>query len=133
MKKRTWLAIGAIVGLITVLAACGAQATSTPSGPSRAEQVSAGQEVYASNCASCHGENLQGVDAPALNASTLARFSTAAGIYDYISQQMPLGAPGSLSETQYYQVEAYILDENGLLPTGEALTPDNAPNISLSQ
>jgi mono/diheme cytochrome c family protein len=147
MTKRTWLAVGAIAGLIVVLAACGAQATptavpptatpvpatATPSGPTRAEQISAGEMVYANQCASCHGNDLQGVSAPGLTASNLSRFSTAAGLYDYISSRMPANAPGSLSESDYYNVEAYILEFRGLLPAGEGVTPDTAPGISLSQ
>jgi mono/diheme cytochrome c family protein len=149
MTKRTWLVFGAILGLVTLFSACGAQATSTPtpvpptatavpptatpSGPSRAEQITAGERTYSNQCASCHGNDLQGVSAPALTASNLSRFSTAAGLYDYISSRMPANAPGSLSESDYYAVEAYILEFRGLLPAGEAVTPDTAPGISLSQ
>jgi polar amino acid transport system substrate-binding protein len=149
MTKRTWMVTGGILGLVMVLSACAAQATptptavpatatpvaptATPSGPSPAEQITAGQRVYSNQCAGCHGNDLEGVSGPPLTASSLSRFSTAAGLYDYISTRMPANAPGSLSETDYYDVVAYLLDFRGLLPAGEAVTPDTAPGISLSQ
>jgi len=129
MIKRMLFISGLMAGLVLLMVGCGGGAD----GAARQEQVSAGQEVYSNQCASCHGENLEGVSAPALNSATLFEFSDAAALYDYISQEMPLGAPGSLSETEYRQVEAYVLDQNGLLPSGGPLTPENAAEIELTQ
>jgi cytochrome c len=67
-----------------------------------------------------------------LTGATLATFSDAAALYDYTSQRMPINAPGSLSETEYYQVLAFILDQTGSLPPDEPLGSENAPQIELT-
>jgi mono/diheme cytochrome c family protein len=96
------------------------------------QQIAAGREVYTTDCASCHGANLQGVDAPALTASILSTYGNAKALVEFISSQMPQGAPGALSETQYYEVTAYIMQHVGLLAAGRSLTPEDAPKISLT-
>jgi mono/diheme cytochrome c family protein len=86
-------------------------------------QVAQGAKVYAANCASCHGANLQGVSAPALGGkqSGLAQQSIGEA-YAYISEQMPMTAPASLSATQYLDVLAYLLDKHGRKPGARPLT-----------
>jgi mono/diheme cytochrome c family protein len=96
------------------------------------QQVAAGQQVYTQHCAQCHGANLQGMSGPPLTQSYVASFGQASGLVDYISKQMPLNAPGSLSQEQYYDVLAYILDQDGLLPAGTPLTPQNVGTLSLT-
>ncbi len=44
-----------------VLGACGSDVAETSS-PAAGEDVEAGEEVYASSCASCHGADLRGTD-----------------------------------------------------------------------
>jgi len=79
-----------------------------------APQAAIGAKTYAKNCASCHGANLGGVTAPALvgRTSAIAQQSLAE-VYEYISQQMPMTAPGTLSKAQYLSILAYILQKNG--------------------
>ncbi len=110
-------------------------ATPTPQAQATAgtsQQVAAGQQVYTQQCASCHGANLQGVSGPPLTKSALARFGDAKSLIDYISRRMPLTAPGSLNQQQYYEAAAFILNEDGLLPSGTTLSADNAGTINLS-
>ncbi len=45
---------------------------------------------------------------------TLSRFATAHALYDFIRQNMPWQAPGSLQDYEYMQLTAYLLRENGL-------------------
>ncbi len=82
-----------------------------------AAQASAGAQVYAQNCASCHGANLQGVAAPALagkdfQKTAIADHYTVSIIRTIATQNMPLSNPGSLSDTQYADVMAYLLAAN---------------------
>jgi len=88
-----------------------------------AAQVAQGAKVFAANCASCHGANLQGVSAPALGGkqSGLAQQSIGEA-YAYISEQMPMTAPASLSAAQYLDVLAYLLDKHGRKPGPRPLT-----------
>jgi cytochrome c len=129
MNKRVYLVL--LVVMVGLLAACGASSSA------RQQQVTAGKQVYATYCGGCHGSDLQGrLGYPQLTRTTLGSFGDAARLFDFISTRMPLVAqgytvqPGTLSTDKYYSVEAYILDYIGLLPAGETLTPQTAPNIT---
>ncbi|HZY43848.1 MAG TPA: hypothetical protein VFF70_03785, partial [Anaerolineae bacterium] len=53
---------------------------------------------------------------PALiGPGTLSRFSTAQDLFVFISKAMPFNKPGSLSQTEYLQVMAYMLSSNQLV------------------
>jgi alcohol dehydrogenase (cytochrome c) len=106
-----------------VLAGCslGSAASSTSSGFTN-QQAQQGVGVYSANCSSCHGSTLKGVSAPALIGSKFAssitnRFTTAGKLFDYVSSQMPVNNPGSLSKAQYQQVVAFVLAQNGYAPS----------------
>jgi polar amino acid transport system substrate-binding protein len=82
-----------------------------------AAQASAGAQVYAQSCASCHGADLQGVAAPALAGSDFQKTAvsdkyTVSIIRTIATQNMPLSNPGSLTDTQYADVLAYLLAAN---------------------
>lgn len=95
-------------------------------------QVANGEQVYASSCAMCHGDQGQGGNGPALigDDADLSQHGDGRGLLDYISEAMPASSPGSLTEEQYLDVTAYILEANGDL-SGEALTPEGAAEIPL--
>ena len=74
-----------------------------------------GKEVFAANCAACHGENGQGgiKDRLVGGQGTLtsdqadqdgrkALLAYATTLFDYIHRAMPYQAPGSLSVDDYY-------------------------------
>ena len=80
-------------------------------------QAHAGSAVFAQNCVSCHGANLQGVAAPAVAGKAFVTQVTGDGwtvadLRNLVVQQMPLSAPGSLSTKQYADVMAYLLASN---------------------
>ncbi len=78
--------------------------------PYTAAQVSAGSSVYSQHCLSCHGATLQGVSGPALTGTAFAHSNLSISqLYGIVVQQMPLTAPGSLSQNDYAAVMAYIL------------------------
>ena len=58
--SRAWLAAALSAGLVLTAAGCGSGSDET-AGPSEAT-LARGSEVYAANCASCHGANLEGTD-----------------------------------------------------------------------
>jgi S-disulfanyl-L-cysteine oxidoreductase SoxD len=90
--------------------------------------VSHGREVFAQQCASCHGEKGEGgvgdklvggqgslaTPNPVRTVGSYWPYPTT--LFDYIRRAMPQNAPESLSDDDVYAVSAYILSLNGLLP-----------------
>lgn len=81
------------------------------------EQAHAGMTVFAANCQSCHGANLQGVPAPGVAGTeflTSAKNNkwTLADLRTLVVENMPLNNPGTLTPDQYAQVMAYLLASN---------------------
>lgn len=98
-------------------------------------QVDRGKAVFADHCARCHGMSGQGGDAPRLigTPNGLGRFQTAQRLFEFISAEMPPDDRGSLKPEEIWDVLAFILDGNQLLPADTILGPDNAANIRLSR
>ena len=87
-----------------------------------------GEEIFADQCAACHGDFAEGIDNwPKLagGADTLDHedplktvgsywpyLSTA---FDYIKRSMPYGNAGTLSDDETYAIVAYILYSNDLI------------------
>ena len=87
-----------------------------------------GEEVFAAQCASCHGDFAEGIDNwPKLAGgidtldhedplktvgSYWPHLSTA---FDYIKRSMPYGNAGTLGDDEVYQILAYILYSNDLI------------------
>lgn len=92
-------------------------------------QAARGKAVYAANCASCHGTNLQGVAAPAIAGSAFLKTATinkyTVSILDTIvTQNMPFNNPASLKPDQYADVMAYLLASN-CYPAGKMAFPSD--------
>jgi S-disulfanyl-L-cysteine oxidoreductase SoxD len=95
--------------------------------------VSHGRDVFAQQCAACHGEKGeggvgerlvggQGTIATPKPIKTVGSFwPYAPTLFDYIRRAMPQNAPQSLSNEDVYAVSAYILNLNGLLPADATL------------
>jgi mono/diheme cytochrome c family protein len=119
---------GALAGLLCAVrahaeagAAAGAYYTSV--------QAAQGAAAYKANCAQCHGAQLEGVSGPSLKGVAMKGSQTIGDIYGFVSQQMPAGAPGSLSPKTYSLIMAYLLKENGHPAGAVALTPQRAMTI----
>ncbi|MDR7522999.1 MAG: cytochrome c [Armatimonadota bacterium] len=98
------------------------------------EQVDRGRTVFRSSCAKCHGPEGQGGEGPTLigPASVVRSYRTAQTLFDFVSANMPFDAPGSLKAEDYWDILAFVLDANGLLPPDVVLGPETAPNIRIS-
>jgi len=124
---------------ITQLAVAAAIAGAVAAGPAfaggfTAEQAAAGETAYNSNCAQCHGKQLEGPDAPGLaGPDVMQNWATAGGLYDFIHVAMPPSAPGQLGDETYLNIIAYIMKFNGAEPGDQPLTtdPDQLAAISL--
>jgi mono/diheme cytochrome c family protein len=69
---------------------------------------------------------------PLIGPGKLAHYQTAARLYEFIHTRMPWQAPGILSDEEYWQLTAFLVDANGI-PLGEIpLGPENAANLQLA-
>ena len=88
-----------------------------------AAQSKRGQDVYATECASCHGSDLTGGEsAPALaGAGFLSNWTTltVGDLFERTRVSMPENNPGKLSRAQLADVIAYLLSANRF-PEGKA-------------
>jgi mono/diheme cytochrome c family protein len=133
------VAAGSIAGAVALgigdaAQSVGAQIVAPARAFAQGGQVASGEQVYRQACASCHGDNGEGLDdAPPLigPGSQLVDYRTAARLYNFTSSEMPGDDPGSLSSQQYYDVVAYLLDKNGQNPTGQPVNQSTAANIQL--
>ena len=116
--------------------AAAAQAPPAPAqgagGGFTAEQAAAGWTEYARQCGECHGEGLDGAEAPALRGVDFLNGwagQTTDELFAYVRDEMPPGLGGSLGDRVYLDLVAYILDANGARPGDAPLTADAAVTI----
>jgi cytochrome c len=95
--------------------------------PKGSGSVDHGREVFAQQCASCHGDKGegglgdrlvggQGTIETAKPVRTVGSYwPYAPTLFDYIRRAMPQNAPQSLSDDDVYAVSAYVLSLNGLV------------------
>jgi mono/diheme cytochrome c family protein len=97
-----------------------------------ADQVASGAEIYARRCADCHGSTLDNGEfggAP-LNGSYFQQHwggGTVAGLVAYARAKMPPDRPGSLTDQNYADLTAFLLDANGY-PKGDKQLPPDTPS-----
>jgi cytochrome c5 len=100
--------------------------TSAPSTPKAAgpapltAQAIEGQKLFEAHCTKCHGDSVG-----------LSAFGTAADVVDYVSENMPRDAPGSLTQGEYFSFVAFDLTAKGVDLHGETLDATNAASLSV--
>ncbi|MDF3415969.1 c-type cytochrome [Sulfitobacter sp. M57] len=103
-----------------------------------------GEEIFATQCAACHGDFAEGIDNwPKLagGADTLDHedplktvgsywpyLSTA---FDYIKRSMPYGNAGTLSDDDVYSIVAYILYSNDLIEDDFVLSNESFFDVDM--
>jgi mono/diheme cytochrome c family protein len=90
-------------------------------------QAASGQQLYAANCASCHGQNLLAANyGPPLAGSFFAGRWEGRPVGELVDKvrTMPPSRPGQLPEEAYLDLTAHILAVNGY-PAGEAELPSD--------
>ena len=98
-----------------------------------AAQARRGEAVYAAKCSSCHREDLTGFNGPPLKGDMFMdhwREFNVDVLFNVIATTMPR-SQDRLSESEYLDIQAYMLEQNGL-PSGSAeLTKDSVREILL--
>ena len=129
-----WQRSGSVIGLALVLAFpiyLGVERTRRDEAlVSRQQAMSAlGGELWAQNCASCHGINGEGVDAPALNSQQFFEGTDPRQIHHLTASGVPgtempawwVWMGGSLTDEQISAIVAYVLswqESARIAPTG---------------
>jgi mono/diheme cytochrome c family protein len=107
-----------------------------------------GAQVYAQQCASCHGAKGEGVapnpklvgreprdfsfaNDPKLGKTIGNYWPYATTVYDYINRAMPFATPGSLSPSDVYSVVAYLLAENGIIEKTAVMDARTLPRVRM--
>lgn len=96
-----------------------------------AEQADRGRTLYGETCAECHGRALDDGTAPPLAGEQFlatwgAPDKTLDDLFYILRTTMPDGDVGSLSEGEYLDVLAYVLERNGYKSGARELTADAA-------
>ncbi len=116
--------------------------------PAGSGDAAKGEQVFASTCAACHGEHLEGNPAKGIGGDKLiggrGSLATKAPIktiesywpysttlFDYVKRAMPFNAPGSLSNDDVYSVVAYILSEAKIIKPGEKMDASTLPKVAM--
>ena len=91
------------------------------------EQQYTGGAAFEKTCASCHGTELEGGAGPPLTGANFKILSTKVDatigdIFTYMTTNMPMNDPASLSHEQYVDIMAFILSKNGYHAGGAPLT-----------
>jgi mono/diheme cytochrome c family protein len=117
---------------VTALALAGlASGILAQSGPSLKDglytdkQADRGEELYPDECGRCHGDELEGDEAPKLQGSEFLedwKGKTLADLFERIRVAMPGDHPGKLTRQQTADVLAFILRANHF-PSGKAELP----------
>jgi mono/diheme cytochrome c family protein len=97
-------------------------------------QAKRGQAGYEAECASCHRADLTGFSGPPLKDDLFMdrwREFNLSVLFDLIKTTMPADNPGGLSEAVYLDIQAYILQANGIPPGAKELTADVSANTLL--
>ena len=112
--------------------------------PAGAGTVTRGEEVYAEQCAACHGTFGEGegrfpklvggtgtlkLDRPELTVGSYWPFAPT--LWDYINRAMPMPAPHTLSGDDVYALTAYILHLNDIVPSEFVADRASLPKVKM--
>ena len=101
-------------------------------GPFTQAQVSAGRIQFLTHCTGCHNSYLLGNSGPPLSGPVFLEdwaMKSTHQLFRFASTNMPLNAPGTLTEENYLNLVAYILAVNGAKPGAAPFTKDSEVNI----
>ena len=127
--------VAAATQLAPTAAAAATAAVSTKTTTTAGQLADAGQPIYASMCAVCHGAQGEGKIGPALwgpNANYGA-FKSAQDLLTFITYKMPLTSPGSLTPEQAMDLTAYLLVQDGIVQRSASFSPASFGSTQLKK
>jgi quinoprotein glucose dehydrogenase len=130
MRSLAWKMAAA--GVIAVaLSAATDQPRSITTGVYTEAQGRRGAAVYAQHCAACHGATLTAGSAPPLTGPFWSSWNgrSMGELYGLVRGSMPQDAPSSLSDADYADVIAHMLQVGGY-PAGTAELPASPETLA---
>ena len=122
----------------------GPEGKELPAGSGTAKE---GAEIYAKQCAACHGRNAEGGVADRLvmgspgnphqgtfkdsDRKPISYWAHATTVWDYINRAMPANKGGSLKPDEVYSVTAFLLFKNGIIQEGDAMDAKSLPKVQM--
>jgi cytochrome c len=112
--------------------------------PSGKGNVSRGAEVFAEQCAACHGTFGEGVgrypklvggngtltaDRPEPTVGSYWPFAVT--LWDYINRAMPMPSPHTLSADDVYALTAYVMNLNNIVPDDFVADKKSLPKVKM--
>jgi hypothetical protein len=100
------------------------------SGVYTSKQAARGAASYSADCGRCHREDLSGYTG--LRGAKFVdnwREDSLQSLWVRISKTMPMGAPGTLKQSEYLDILAFILQSNDFPAGSQELSADAIPNI----
>ena len=121
--RRTFMIVAAALVTSTLALVAGQQA---PAATYTAAQAAAGRTVYQAQCASCHLPDLKGSGdaAPLVGSEFMGSWGRRSPreLLSFMQITMPPTRPGALSQDEYLNVAAFVLQQNGAPAGATALT-----------
>ena len=111
--------------------------------PEGSGTVAAGREVFAAQCARCHGPKGEGdVGATLVGGQGTLRTARplktvgsfwpyATTLWDYINRAMPFDQPGLLKPPEVYAAVAYVLNLNGIIGDAAVMDAKSLPKVRM--
>ena len=119
--------------------------------PAGSGTYKAGAQIYGEQCASCHGDKLQGIrdpnlpqgggpaliggrgtlNTPNFKITVESYWPYATTLYDYVLRAMPYTAPGSLKPDEVYSLVAFILGEGNIIDKKTAMDAKSLAKVRM--
>jgi len=102
-----------------------------------------GKEIFALQCAACHGPEGIGASADPLigevgsltsdypEKTVNSYWPYATTLFDYIRRSMPINAPFSLTPNEVYALSAYILSQDAIIAEDFELNEETLPQVTM--
>jgi mono/diheme cytochrome c family protein len=111
--------------------------------PAGSGTVAAGRELFAAQCARCHGPNGEGdvgarlvggqgtlaTPRPLKTVGSFWPYSTT--LWDYVNRAMPFDRPGLLEPSEVYAAVAYVLNLNGIVEADQVLDATSLAKVKM--
>jgi cytochrome c5 len=89
------------------------------------DQVTAGKQAFGDRCTDCHSAGIA--------RDNIVKYGSADTLFKFVRSAMPPGNPDVVSDTERYDIVAYLLSTSGLLPEGQAVSGQTAASIVFAQ